>query len=128
MLRIEIFSERKESLGEGPLWDVKEQRLYWIDSYGPAVHRADAKGGDRRTWKLPEPIGSVALRERGGAVLSLRSGFHFLDFSTGEITRYVTSMAKPPLPRFPGDGALRGSLFAIRDLGIKGVPKPRFGA
>jgi hypothetical protein len=30
---------------------------------------------------------------------------------------FVTSMAKPPLPRFPSDGVLRGSLFAIRDLG-----------
>jgi sugar lactone lactonase YvrE len=39
---------------------------------------------------------------------------------------YVTCMAKPPLPRFPGDGVLRGSLFAIYDLGIKGVPEPRF--
>jgi sugar lactone lactonase YvrE len=41
---------------------------------------------------------------------------------------FVTSMAKPPLPRFPGDGRLRGSLFAIHDLGIKGLPEPRFGA
>ncbi len=39
---------------------------------------------------------------------------------------YVTSMAKPPLPRFPGDGVLRGALFAIYDLGIQGVPEPRF--
>lgn len=41
---------------------------------------------------------------------------------------YVTSMAKPPLPRFPGDGVQRGSLFAITGLGIKGVPEARFGA
>jgi sugar lactone lactonase YvrE len=87
MLKLEVFSDRKESLGEGPLWDVKEQRLYWIDSYGPAVHRADAKGGDKKSWILPEPIGSMALRERGGAVVSLRSGFHFLDFDTGHVTR-----------------------------------------
>jgi sugar lactone lactonase YvrE len=39
---------------------------------------------------------------------------------------YVTSMAKPPLPRFPADGVQRGSLFAIYDLGIRGVPEPRF--
>jgi L-arabinonolactonase len=39
---------------------------------------------------------------------------------------YVTSMAKPPLARFPGDGVLRGSLFAIHDLGVRGVPEPRF--
>jgi L-arabinonolactonase len=39
---------------------------------------------------------------------------------------FVTSMAKPPLPRFPGDGVLRGSLFAIYDLGIRGLQEPRF--
>jgi L-arabinonolactonase len=41
---------------------------------------------------------------------------------------YVTSMAKPPLPRFPGDGVHRGALFAIHGLGVKGLPEPRFGA
>lgn len=41
---------------------------------------------------------------------------------------YVTSMARPPLPRFPDDGQLRGSLFAIRGLGVHGVPENRFGA
>ncbi|MBO2025634.1 hypothetical protein J4733_12195 [Klebsiella pneumoniae] len=30
---------------------------------------------------------------------------------------YVTSMAQPPLPRFPEDNQLRGSLFAIYDSG-----------
>ncbi len=41
---------------------------------------------------------------------------------------YVKSMAKPPLPRFPEDGVLRGSVFAVRGLGVQGVPEPRFGA
>lgn len=39
---------------------------------------------------------------------------------------YVTSMSKPPLPRFPGDGVLRGSLFALHGIGIRGVPEPHF--
>jgi len=41
---------------------------------------------------------------------------------------YVTSMARPPLPRFPEDGQQRGALFAISELGIQGIPEPRFGA
>jgi len=86
MLRIEIFSEDRNALGEGPLWDVAEQRLYWIDSYGPAVHSADVRGENRRHWPLPEPVGSLALREGGGAIVSLRSGFHALDFKTGKVT------------------------------------------
>lgn len=43
-------------------------------------------------------------------------------------TLYVTSMAKPPLPRFPDDGQLRGSLFKVDGLGVRGIPEPRFGA
>jgi L-arabinonolactonase len=87
MLRIETFNASPDSLGEGPLSDVDEERLYWIDSYGPAVHCADLGGGDRRTWQLPEPIGAMALREKGGAVLALRCGFHFLDFASSAVTR-----------------------------------------
>lgn len=42
MLRIEVFSEDRNALGEGPLWDVAEQRLYWIDSYESVVFSCDA--------------------------------------------------------------------------------------
>jgi len=289
-MRIEVLVDVKTILGEGPLWDVEEPRLYWIDSFGMNVFRATADGQEIRAWDVPQKIGSMALRKSGGAVVSLARGFHFLDFRTGDVELivdpepgrtnnrlndgkvdrrgrfiagsmdtmeegpsgalyrldpdlslhklddkiivsngpcwspdsktfyfadtwsgeiwqydydlatgsvanrrtfakvdrsrggaadgstvdaegclwnalvydgrlvryrpdgsvdriiempvkkvtsvmfggpaldilYVTSMAKPPLPRFPGDGVQRGSLFAIYDLGIKGVPEPRF--
>ena len=291
-MRIDVLVDVKTTLGEGPLWDVEQQRLYWIDSFDGRVFRATADGRELRAWDVPQKIGSMALRKDGrGAVVSLQRGFHLLDFRTGDVDpvhdpepnlphnrindgkvdkrgrfvagsmdtmeegangalyslstdfkvsvldrdiicsngpcwspdgtlfyfadtwsgeiwaydydletgavsnrrtfatvdtsrggaadgstvdvegflwnaqvydgkliRYapdgsvdrtiempvkkvtsvmfggpnldilfVTSMAKPPLPRFPGDGVLRGSLFAIYDLGIQGVPEPRFG-
>jgi len=292
-MRIEVLVDVKTTLGEGPVWDVEQQRLYFIDSFDGRVFRTTAEGSEIRAWDVPGKIGSMVLRKNGeGAIVSLESGFHTLDFKTGEVERihdpepektanrlndgkadrrgrffagsmdtmeegpsgalyrldpdfsvtkvddgiicsngpcfspddetfyftdtwtgeiwaydydietgdlsnrrtfakvdtsgggaadgstvdaegyvwnalvydsklvryapdgtvdrviempvkkvtsvnfggpnldilYVTSMAKPPLPRFPGDGPLRGSLFAIHDLGIKGVPEPRFGA
>jgi len=292
-MRIEVVLDVKTTLGEGPLWDVGQQRLYWIDSFDGRVFRSTADGRELRCWDVPQKIGSMALRKDGeGAILSLERGFYTLDFKTGDITLihdpepnlprnrindgkvdrrgrffagsmdtmeenasgvlyrldpdfsvtridsgmtcsngpcfspddktfyfsdtwtgdiwaydfdintgsvsnrrafvkadmsggggtdgstvdaegalwnvlvyagqivrytadgkvdrviempvkkvtsvmfggpnldilYVTSMAKPPLPRFPGDGVLRGSLFAIHDLGIRGVAEPRFGA
>jgi len=89
MLRIELLVDAKAALGEGPLWDVAEQRLYWIDSFGNKVHRCDAAGGERRSWDVPENIGSLALREKGGAVCALRNGFHSLDFDTGAVAKIV---------------------------------------
>ena len=289
-MRIEVLVDVKTTLGEGPLWDVDEQRLYWIDSFDGRVFRCTEDGREIRSWDVPQKIGSMALRRGGGAVVSLARGFHLLDFKTGEVELiidpepdkannrlndgkvdkrgrfvagsmdtmeegpngalyrldpdlslhtidrdiivsngpcwsptgdtfyftdtwtgeiwaydydldtgnvsnrrtfatvdtsqggaadgstvdaegylwsalvydgrliryapdgsvdreirmpvkkvtsvmfggpnldilYVTSMAKPPLPRFPGDGVMRGSLFAIYDLGIQGVPESRF--
>lgn len=292
-MRIEVLVDVKTTLGEGPLWDVEQQRLYWIDSFDGRIFRATHDGREIRAWDVPGKIGSIAIRKDGnGAICSLENGFHALDFTTGDctlihdpepdkpgnrindgkvdrrgrffagsmdthesgpngalyrldpdftVTRiddgiivsngpcfspddktfyfadswsgeiwaydydiatggvsnrraftkvdmsgggaadgstvdregfvwnagvyvgklfryapdgtvdrviempvkkvtsvmfggpdldilYVTSMAKPPLPRFPGDNVLRGSLFAIHDLGVEGVPEPRFGA
>lgn len=291
-MKIEVVVDVKTTLGEGPLWDVEQERLYWIDSFDGRVFRATADGREIRSWDVPMKIGSMALRKDGsGAVVSLQRGFHLLDFASGDVTLihdpepdrpmnrlndgkvdrrgrffagsmdtmeegpsgglyrldpdfsvtridsgiicsngpcwspddrtfyfadtwtgeiwaydydittgaatnrrtfvrvdtskggaadgstvdaegylwnalvydgrlvryapdgsidriidmpvkkitsvmfggpkldtlYVTSMAKPPLPRFPGDGVLRGSLFAITGLGVTGVPEPRFG-
>lgn len=292
-MEIDIVLDVKTTLGEGPVWDVDQQRLYFIDSMDGRVFRCTADGRELRAWDVPGKIGSMAVRKAGdGAIVSLDKGFYFLDFETGDcelvhdpepgktsnrindgkadrrgrffagsmdtmeegangalyrvdpdltVTKleegiicsngpcfspddkvfyftdtwtgeiwaydydietgsisnrrtfaevddshggaadgatvdsegyywmalvydgricryapdgtldreirmpvkkvtsvqfggpdldilYVTSMAKPPLPRFPGDGVLRGSLFSVKGLGVKGVPEPRFGA
>ncbi len=85
-MRIEVLVDVKTTLGEGPLWDVDEQRLYWIDSFDGRVFRCTADGREIRCWDVPQKIGSMCLRRGGGAVLSLQRGFHFLDFETGEVT------------------------------------------
>jgi L-arabinonolactonase len=88
-MRIEVLVDVKTILGEGPLWDVEEQRLYWIDSFGMNVFRATPDGREIRAWDVPQKIGSMALRKSGGAVVSLARGFHFLDFRTGDVELIV---------------------------------------
>ena len=85
-MRIEVVVDVKTTLGEGPLWDVEEQRLYWIDSFDGRVFRATADGREVRAWDVPQKIGSMCLRRDGGALLSLQRGFHALDFETGAVT------------------------------------------
>lgn len=83
-MEIKAIVDCQTILGEGPLWDVKKQKLYWIDSYGSKIFRADENGNGVESWDVPEKIGSLALREDGGAVLSLANGFHLFDFETGQ--------------------------------------------
>ena len=62
-MRIEVLVDVKTTLGEGPLWDVEEQRLYWIDSFDGRVFRCTADGREVRAWDVPQKIGSMCLRQ-----------------------------------------------------------------
>jgi L-arabinonolactonase len=99
-MKIDIVVDVKTLLGEGPLWDVEQQRLYWVDSYGQRVFRATADGGELRSWLVPAPIGSMALtRDGDGAVVALADGVHLLDFATGETSFVVDPESDLPLNR-----------------------------
>src|SRR5215472_10093261 len=94
-ITIEKIGGIKNKLGEGPVWDVAEKALYWIDGSAPAIYRLDPKSGDIKSWKTPKPIGSLALREKGGAVCALSDGFYLFDFKTGEAQQIGGAVAKP---------------------------------
>ena len=79
------------SVGEGPVWDVGDQALYWIDIVGRKVLRHDPHTGASRTWDVPDVIGSMALRRGGGAIVALTNGVHTLDFATGACAMLATS-------------------------------------
>ena len=112
-MRIEILADVKTTLGEGPLWDVDEQRLYWIDSFDGRVFRCTADGRELRAWDVPQKIGSMALRKQGGAVVSLARGFHFLDFRSGEVELIVDPEPDKPANRL-NDGKVdrQGRFYA----------------
>jgi len=71
-------------LGEGPVWNPEEDRLYWIDSSRGCVFRAAPDGRDLEIWVLGEPIGALAPRKDGGIIVSLASGFYLVDLAMGD--------------------------------------------
>jgi sugar lactone lactonase YvrE len=72
-------------VGEGPVWDVAEQALYYIDILDRKVLRWHPESGGVKSWDVPDVIGSMALREAHGAVVALGTGVHTLDFATGAV-------------------------------------------
>lgn len=89
------------TLGEGPVWSGREQALYWVDITAPAVHRRAEATGEVTTWRMPAPVGSLALFRSGGAALvALRTGFHRLDLGSGGVTVVCEVDGEPPGNRF----------------------------
>jgi len=110
---IRLTVDCKNHLGEGPVWDVAEQRLYWVDSTAGEIWSCRADGSDVRTFYVPTYIGSMALRERGGAVLALASGLAFYEFDTQKIEIINNPFADQPDYRF-NDGKVdrKGRFYA----------------
>src|SRR4051794_9009472 len=72
------------AMGEGPLWDVERQRLYWIDVFNATLHRCALDGADRQSWTFPgKTISSLALRRQGGTVVASGSGVYLFDPESG---------------------------------------------
>ena len=74
----------QNTLGEGPLWSVREQALYWVDILKPALYRWEPANGNFQSWPMPADIGAMCLRASGGAVVALQNGLHFFDFESGK--------------------------------------------
>ena len=117
-IRIECVLECGNHLGEGPVWDVEEGCLYWVDGTGrrvgnPSIWWMDPRTGNTRNWSLAHDVGAMALRKNGGAVLALADGFYFYDFTASHLDLIAHVDADQPRTRL-NDGKCdrRGRFFA----------------
>lgn len=78
-------------VGEGPVWDVAEQALYYLDITGRKIHRHAPATGANSTWETPTSVGALALREGGGAALAMRDKVYGLDFAAGGFELLATA-------------------------------------
>jgi L-arabinonolactonase len=90
-MKISKVETQRCIIGEGPVWDVAEQALYFIDILGKKVQRFNPASGETQAWDVPDVIGSMAIRAGGGAVVALATGVHTLDFETGACAMLATS-------------------------------------
>lgn len=85
-MRIEVLVDLKTTLGESPVWDVQQQRLYWADSFDGRIFSCNQKGEKIQAWDVGQKIGSFALRKSGNdAIVALANGLYSLDFKTGDL-------------------------------------------
>jgi sugar lactone lactonase YvrE len=100
MVDISCVLESKAKLGEGPLWDPREQVLWWLDIKSHEIHRFDPASGADTVWKTPEDIGCLAVRDRGGLVVAMKSGLFFFDPKTGRFDKILDPESDRPQNRF----------------------------
>jgi L-arabinonolactonase len=137
-LRIRRLGDFRCQVGEGPLWDERAQRLYFVDLVGQRLCRFNPVDERFEQWDMPETIAALALTESGGIVVALADAF----YSFNPATQALVLLARAPLPqgaqfndgkvdrggRFVGVSMERtmkaplGGIYRLGDLGDPGGP------
>jgi sugar lactone lactonase YvrE len=87
-------------LGESPLWNEREQALYWVDIRRPAIRRLDHASGRVDTWAMPDLVGSIALADDGRLLVALRESIGLYDRATGRLETIAAPVRHPAGHRF----------------------------
>jgi sugar lactone lactonase YvrE len=113
--------------GENPMWDYRRGELHYIDNAGWKVHSYNPETGSARTLDMPCTITTLVLRRGGGAVVTLRSGIHFLDLDTGALD-LIDPLPDPP-PYVYNDGKVdsRGRFLIGASTANFSAPTPDGG-
>jgi len=83
-VEIDLLNAGVAGLGESPLWDHRNARLWWIDATAGRIHSSDAEGGERAEWRLDQPIGSIGLAQEG-LIVALSDGFYRFSPESGRV-------------------------------------------
>jgi len=73
-------------LGEGPVWDVARQAVWFVDIKGRKLHRFTPATGETRSWDTPDQTGFALPAADGSLICGVRGGLHRLDVETGVFT------------------------------------------
>jgi sugar lactone lactonase YvrE len=63
-----IKRDRRDALGEGPLWSERDNAVYWTDILGRRVNRVLLESNELESWTTPDVVGWVIERAQGGFV------------------------------------------------------------
>jgi sugar lactone lactonase YvrE len=90
----------QNSLGEGPVWSIEENSLYWVDIQEKKLQRWSPKSNGYEMWHMPSEIGSFALSESGICVIALRNGFVLFDLDKKSVNMICEIESDMPFTRF----------------------------
>lgn len=107
--------DSRDSLGEGCLWDVAAQCLWWLDIARPSrLHRFEPATGAYRMWYSTVMLTAMARRAQGGLLLVGEDGLYTFDEASGAISPYAFPEETAALGNRFNDGACdpQGRLWA----------------
>lgn len=124
---IDCVVDARAGTGECPLWDPREQVLWWIDIPAGALHRYDPSSGENRRYVIPAAIGSIALCKVGGLLVALKTGLFTFEPRSRRLERVASPPFDHPDDRFNDGRCDRQGRFWVSSMRDPQDPEARAG-
>ncbi|MEP7277352.1 MAG: SMP-30/gluconolactonase/LRE family protein [Bacteroidota bacterium] len=85
-------------LGEGPLWDMAQQLICWVDIVKGTVHQYTPASNSHTVIAVNQMVGAIGLCTNGHFIAALQNGFGFIDRSSHQV-----NMLQDPEQALPGN-------------------------
>ncbi|HDZ15205.1 hypothetical protein LCGC14_0666350 [marine sediment metagenome] len=121
--KAELFFNIKSILGEGPVWDWRKQRLFWVDIEGRKLFCLDPSTQKHLYWDFKSMIGVAVPTESGSFVLALEQGLSKFDVETEKLTPLNVLENHPHKIRFNDGKVGPDGNFWIGTMHKEFVPK-----
>ena len=84
-IEVKLACETVAGIGEGAIWDYKNNRLLWIDIQG-SVFIYNPSDGKNKEIKIGKFVGTIVPYQKNIAIVALEDGIYELDLETEKLT------------------------------------------
>lgn len=98
--KAELIHDAKAMLGEGPVWDPRQQALFWVDIEGKQLHRHNPVNNSNQHWNFEGMIGAAVPSENDSILLALESGMASYNIETETLTPHEALKNENPEMRY----------------------------
>ncbi len=99
-MKAELLLKWDAVVGEGPVWDYRQQCLYWVDILRGHLYKYDPVNGHNQVFEIGQYVGAAVPRSSQGLVLALYQGFGLFDEESQKLTMLHDPEAHLPENRF----------------------------
>jgi sugar lactone lactonase YvrE len=83
-MQAELILDARDATGESPVWDVRDQALYWVDIPNGRLNRWTSES--HSAWQASEMLACIAPHSDGGWIAGMQSGiFHIRPQADGTL-------------------------------------------
>lgn len=89
---MEILSKKRCIIGEGPIWNEFNKKLYQVNGFADEILEIDIHTKEVKTRKLPFGVAAMAFSKNGEMIVSCQDGAYILNPDDSRVPLYDTEI------------------------------------